>query len=193
MNVETLKNIVLVLLILSILWLIRTLLKRETENLLRSVLIFILFLGAFIYLQGTQLEKITWAGIKDQFKQTLFPEKPAQYVYYKEEGISGRDRYVRYTFEIPGPKLSLEMDPSGNYFNIKDIHPINRVLEYLGLEKIRAPAPELAAVTGTHRDVNIYRWNDYPRGILIMERGICQDKDRLDSYQCIVSLTILLR
>ncbi len=193
MAVATLKNIVLVLIGLSVIWFIWILIKRETENILRSALLIILLLAAFLYLQGTKQEKITWAGIKQEVKDTFFPEKPPQYVYYKTEGTAGTQRFIRYSFESPGPKLSLVLDSNQKYFHIKDIHSVNRILEYIGLEKVESPVPELASVTGNRNDLNHYRWDDYRAGILIIERGICQDRDRLESYQCIVTVTLFLK
>jgi len=193
MAVATLKNIVLVLIGLSAIWFIRVVVKRETENLLRSGLLIILLLAAFVYLQGTKAEKITWAGIKQEVKDTFFPEKPPQYVYFKEEGIAGNRRFIRFSFESPGPKLSLVLDSRQKYFNIKDIHSVNRILEYLGLERVKTPVHELASITGSRNDLNLYRWDDYPRGTLMIERGICQDRDRLESYQCIITVTLFSR
>lgn len=193
MAAATLKYIVLVLIALSAIWFIRVVVKRETENLLRSALLIILLLAAFIYLQGTKAEKITWAGIKQEVKDTFFPEKPLHYIYYKDEGITGNRRFIRFFFESPGPRLSLVLDSSQKYFHIKNTHSVNRILEYIGLEKIKAPVPELASITGSRSDLNLYRWDDYPKGTLTIERAICQDRDRLESYQCIVSVTVFLR
>jgi hypothetical protein len=192
MAAATLKYIVLVLIALSAIWFIRVVVKRETENLLRSALLIILLLAAFIYLQGTKAEKITWAGIKQEVKDTFFPEKPLHYIYHKDEGITGNRRFIRFFFESPGPRLSLVLDSSQKYFHIKSAHSVNRILEYIGLEKIKAPVPELASITGSRNDLNLYRWDDYPKGTLMIERGICQDRDRLESYQCIVSVTVFL-
>lgn len=193
MNVETLKYIVLALLFLCVIWLIRVVVKRETENLLRTILLGIIFLAAFIYLQNVKSEKLTFADIKTQIREIFFPERPLHYVYYKDEGVSGRISFVRYTFESPGPKLSLTMDPNQKYFHIKDVYSLNRVLEYLGLPKVKKPVPELASITGSRNDLNLYRWDDYPSGILRIERGICQDRDKLESYQCIAAVMITRR
>lgn len=193
MDVETLKYIVLALLFLCAIWLIRVVVKRETENLLRTILLSIIFLAAFIYLQSVESEKLTFADIKVQIRETFFPERPLHYVYFKDEGIVGRNRFVRYTFESPGPKLSLTMDPNHKYFHIKDVYSLNRVLEYLGLPKVEKAVPELASVTGSRMDISLYRWDDYPTGLLTIERGICQDRDKLESYQCIVGVTITRR
>lgn len=193
MNVETLKYIVLALLFLCVIWLIRVVVKRETENLLRTILLGIIFFAAFIYLQNVKSEKLTFADIKTQIREIFFPERPLHYVYYKDEGVSGRISFVRYTFESPGLKLSLTMDPNQKYFHIKDVYSLNRVLEYLGLPKVKKPVPELASITGSRNDLNLYRWDDYPSGILTIERGICQDRDKLESYQCIIAVMITRR
>lgn len=191
MEVSTLKTILLVLIGLIAVWVIRVVAKREWENVFRSTLFLILLLAAFFYVEKSGEEKMTWAVLKEDFKQTFFPEKPLQLVFTKHEGIQGNQRYVRYYFEGLGPKLSLVLDPGHQYLHIKDIHPINRVLEYLGLHKVKHPVPELASVTGSRNDLNFYRWDDYPSGILVIERQICQDQDKLESYPCIASITIL--
>jgi hypothetical protein len=190
MDVGLLKNIVLVLMGICVIWVIRVLVKRETENLLRGAL-FLIFLGvAFYYLQHSNLERLTWGDFKAQVKDTFFPEKTVSYVYEKNEvGSAGRN-FVVYTFQVPAPRLSLSIDSDRKYFHIKDIHPINRTLEFLGLPKVNTAVKELASITGSQLDINLYRWNDYPLGVLTIERGICQDRDRLESYQCILKITI---
>jgi hypothetical protein len=112
------------------------------------------------------------------------------YVYEKEEGYTGGMTYVRYIFTVPGPPLSVTLDSEQKYFRIKDIYSVNRILEYLDLPRVKTAVEELASITGSPNDVNLYRWTKYPRGILTIERGICQEKDRLDSYQCISKITI---
>ena len=193
MNVETLRNIVLVLLGISIIWLVRVVVKRETENLARSILACVLLGGALFYLQNVKLETLHFSDIREQFRNTFFPEKTPNYIFHKDEGSDGRGSYVRYFFESPGPRLSLELDPSGKYFNIKDIYSINRILDYLGLPRVKRPVRELAATTGSANDINIYRWNDYELGVLTVERAICQDREMLESYQCISNIMIIRR
>jgi hypothetical protein len=193
MDVATLKYIALGLFLICVIWLIRIVVKREGENLIRTVLLGIIFLGIFFYLQQQKSEKITFADIKAQIKETFFPERPLHCVYYKDEGARGANRYVRYTFESPGPKLSLTMDADQKYFHINDVRSVNRVLEYLGLPEVKNAVPELASITGSRNDINLYRWNDYPLGILTIERDICQDRDKLESYQCISAVVITNR
>jgi hypothetical protein len=193
MSVSLLRNIVLVLLFLCLVGIIRIVVKREFENLIRTALIFLLLGGVFYYLQKTETETLTLADISAQIKDKFFPEKAPDYVYHKEEGLAGRTAYTRYYFESPGPKLSLDYDAKTQYFQIKDVYSINRILEYLGLPKVKAAVPELASLTGSRNDLTLYRWEDYPLGRLTVERGICQDRDRLESYQCIVSIIIARR
>jgi hypothetical protein len=193
MNVATLKYITLALLFLCVIWLIRIVVKRETENLLRTILLGIIFFALFFYLQQQKTEKITFDDVKTQFKETFFPERPLHYVYYKEEGVVGKNSYVRYTFETPGPKLSVAMDPDHKYFHLEDVYSLNRILEYVGLPKVDRPVPELASITGSRNDINLYRWDDYPSGILTIERQICQDRDKLESYQCILAIMVTRR
>jgi hypothetical protein len=191
MQVALLKNIILVLLLLCLIWIIRIVVKREFENLLRTALILLVLGAVFYYLQTVKSETLTFADIRAQIKETFFPEKPPNYIYQKEEGFTGRSSYVRYYFESPGPKLSVQYDEKTQYFHIKDVYSVNRILAYLGLPRVKAAVDELASITGSRNDLTLYRWQDYPLGQLTVERGICQDRDRLDSYQCIVSIMIV--
>jgi hypothetical protein len=190
MDVETLKYIFLVLLLLCVIWLIKIIAKKEMENLIRAILLAILFLAAFLYLQQQKIERITYDYVKAQVKRTFFPEKPLHFVYYKEEGRAGTKTYVRYTFESPGPKLYVTMDADQKYFHFHDVYELNRVLEYIGLPKVQMPVPELASITGSRNDINLYRWANYPLGTLTIERQICQNRNTLESYQCIQSIMI---
>jgi hypothetical protein len=189
MNVEILKNIVLVLLGLSVIWLIRVLVRRESENIGRAALVCVLLGAAFFYLQHVRLQRLTFRDIRAQIKNTFFPEKPPNYIFQKEEN----ENYIRYYFESPGPKLSLEMDASQKYFHIKDVYSVNRILQYLGLPKVDRPVRELASITGSANDLDTYRWDDYKLGVLTIIRDICQDRDKLESYQCISNIIIAKR
>jgi hypothetical protein len=191
MEVSVLKNIVLVLLGICVFWFVRILVKRETENLARAVIACVVLGGIFFYLQHVKLAKITFADVGAQVRDTFFPEKMPNYIFYKDEGMTGSKSYVRYFFESPGPNLSLDLDPGQKYFHIKNVRSVNRILDYLGLPGITKPVPELASITGSANDIGVYRWDDYPLGVLTIDRGICQDRDRLESYHCIVNITIL--
>lgn len=193
MEVALLKNIILALILICAIWTFRIIVKRENENLLRAGLILILLGVIFFFLQSTESETITFGDIRAQIKDTFFPEKTPNYVYHKEEGRAGLRNYTRYYFESPGPPLSLSLDPDTQYFHIKNVRSVNRILEYVGLPQVKTAVQELAALTGSRNDLMLYRWEDYPLGILTVERAICQDRDRLDSYQCIVSIMILQR
>ncbi len=193
MSVETLKYIVLALIGISVIWLIRILVKKEFENVVRTLIVGALLGGAYFYLQNTKLEKLHFSDIRNEIKETFFPEKLPNYIFNREERNDASGRYIRYFFESPGPRLSLELDPSGKYFNIKDLYSINRILKYLGLPEVNRRVPELVSITGSANDINMYRWDDYEMGILTVERAICQDHDRLESYQCIVNVVITRR
>ncbi len=192
----SLKTIVLVLFGLTIVWLIKIVIKQEFENLFRALIIAVLLGGVFLVLQQTKLEKVSWNNLK----QVVFPKKDLGLAYIKDEGRQGDMRYVRYTFPTPtgqegsllgvGPSLKVTMDPNGKNYHITDIEPINRVLADLGLPKVTSGKKELSSITGKISDVNYYRWDDYEGGVLIVERGLCQNKDSLTRYPCIVSITI---
>ena len=193
MSVETLKHIVLALILISVIWFIRILVKKEFENVVRTLIVGALLGGAYFYLQNTKLERLHFSDIRRQIKDTVFPEKPPNYIYHRDERNDVSGHYIRYFFESPGPRLSLELDPSGKYFNIKDLYSINRILKYLGLPEVNQRVPELVSITGSANDINMYRWADYEMGILTVERAICQDRDMLESYQCIANVVITRR
>ena len=104
----------------------------------------------------------------------------------KKKAVSGRSNYIRYYFETPGPKLSLDFDPKTQYFHIKDVYSVNRILEYLELPKVKVAVRELASLTGSRNDLTLYRWEDYPLGILTVERGTLpgQGQARVLSVHC---------
>lgn len=195
----TLKTILMVLFGLTIVWLIKISIKQEFETLVRALIVAVLLGGALFFLQQTKLETISWKNIK----QTVFPEKELGLAYVKDEGRQGEMRYVRYTFPTPtgqegsllgiGPRLKLTMDPNGRNYNITDIEPVNRILAYLGLPKVKSGIKELSSITGRLSDVNYYRWDDYEGGVLTIERGLCQNKNSLERYHCVVSITIQTR
>ena len=195
----TLRTILMVLFGLTIVWLIKISIKQEFETLVRALIVAVLLGGALFFLQQTKLETISWKNIK----QTVFPEKDLGLAYVKDEGRQGGMRYVRYTFPAPtgqegsllgvGPRLKLTMDPNGRSYNITDIEPVNRVLASLGLPKVKSGIKELASITGRLSDVDSYRWDDYEGGVLTIERGLCQNKNSLERYHCIVSITVQTR
>lgn len=193
MEVSLLRNIILALILICAIWVFRIVVKREYENLIRTGLILVLLIAVFVFLQKTESETITFGDVGAQIRETFFPEKTPNYVYHKEEGVAQQRRYMRYYFEVPGPALSLKLDPKTQYFHIQNVSSVNRILEYVGLPKVKTAVQELASLTGSRNDINLYRWDDYPLGILTIERGICQDRDRLDSYPCIVTIMLLER
>ena len=194
----TLRTIVLVLFGLSIVWIIKIVIRREFETIFRALVVAALLGAAFLYLQNTKHPGISWPIIRDD----IFPSKARTYTYLKEEGRPGGPFVVRYIFPLPppegqdpgpSPKLNLTLDSNGKHYNITDIEPLNRVLTDLGLPPVKSGVRELASITGRLNDVNYYRWDDYEQCILTIERGLCNDKDSLERYHCLVSLTIQSR
>jgi len=182
----TLKTIVMVLFGLTILWLVKILVKQEFETLVRALVVAVLLGGAFLFLQTTKLERISWKTIRNQ----VLPPKDIPLVYTIDEKSRLGEGYVRYIFEEPGPKINVVMDANGKKFQIKDIEPVNRVLEALGLPHVTSGAQEQVSITGKLSDANIYRWEGYPRGLLVLELALCQNKVGLERYHCVAAITI---
>ena len=185
----TIKLIVIILLALSLIWLFKILLRKEYENLFRAVLVCLIFAGALYMVQQSKTEKFSISEIKKSF----FPTKPQPLKYQIQTGLSNGANFTRYIFEEPCPKISLTLDPSAKFFHITDVSSVNAVLESLELPKVSTGARDLASITGQRFDSNMYRWGDYPLGILILERGLCTNRGNLESYTCITSITIKQR
>lgn len=192
---ETVRTIVLVLFALCVLWVVKVVVKREFETLARAIVVTALIGGALLYVQGTKHPYLSLKIIKGD----IFPSGTRSFTFTKQEFTTGGVPSVRYLFPAtrpdgttsgPSPQLKLTLDPNGKNYHITDVEPVNLVLGELGLPPVKTGAPELASVTGRLADVNYYRWDDYEMGILTLERGLCNDKDSLERYHCIVSLRI---
>lgn len=189
--VSTLKIIFMVFLAVALFRLVRILIQKEKESVLRAVIVCAI-LGAIFYgLTTVKTEKVSLSI--GQLKRLIFPSKAQDWEFIKEEGVRQGLPIVRYLFPEPGPRLNLTIDPAGNTFSIVDIGPVNAVLEYLDLPPVEEGVPELSSITGSTININTYRWDDYPRGILIIERGLCRNIDNLETYHCITNLTIRAR
>jgi hypothetical protein len=82
------------------------------------------------------------------------------------------------------------MDKDGKYFHITNITVINEILSRMGLPLVNKGAQELVSITGSSTHKNLYRWEDYPRGVLILEKTICKKKQTLETFNCLASVTI---
>lgn len=176
-----------ILLILAAIWLIILIVKKQHEYIFRAMVIILLLLMGLIFLRQHEAGKITWPGLKAR----LFPGKPQIYNYTVKETHFGNKLETRYVFQPPNPRLSLKLEGSGDYFNISDLKSINDTLEHLKLPKVEKSVPELASLTGAKGDLYLYRWTDYPLGVLTIQRSLCQEKDSLQFYHGIITLSIL--
>ena len=96
----TLRTIVLALFGLSLIWVVKIVVKREFETLFRALVVTALIGGAFLYLQETKHTSISWKIIKND----IFPSTAQPYTFLKEEGRMGGPFLVRYLFPKPGPR-----------------------------------------------------------------------------------------
>lgn len=180
------EKISLVLLALCSFWLIKVIIKKQGDILLRVSLIFIIVFLAFIFFQRSEIGKWTFPEIK----QNIFPEKIPPLNYRTEKGSAFGEFRRRFIFDNPRPKLILSLDRKGSYLHLKRISSLNVILRGLDLPPVKHGVNELASITGLRSDIRHYRWNDYPLGVLIVERDLCQYRNRLESYHCLVSLTV---
>lgn len=181
----TLVNILSVLLLLASIWLLVIIIQKKTGYIFRGMVFFLFVLMALIYFQQSDAKKYTLSDIR----YALFPIKNLT-LNYHTEGDSAPGSIVRYVFDDPRPRIHLSMDKSGKYFHITNITVLNGILQKMGLPRVKSGAKELASITGSNSQLNLYRWEDYPRGILILERTMCKNRQTLESFNCLVSITI---
>jgi hypothetical protein len=181
----TLVNILSVMLLIASIWLLVIIVQKKTGYMFRGMVFFLFVLLALIYFQQSDAKKYTFSDIK----LALFPEKTLT-LNYRTQEHSYRDIIVQYVFEEPLPKIPVSMDKDGKYFHITNITVINEILSRMGLPLVKKGAQELISITGSSSDKNIYRWEDYPKGILIIGRTICKNKQTLETYNCLASITI---
>ncbi len=185
----TVRQIVMVLLGLSVVWVIVTIIRNDTATLVRALLVTAVFGLCFYYLGQTRIETISFKSVKED----LFPAKEQYFTWTRSDTSAGGRYQTRFVFTEPGPRLFLEMEDGGKYLTIKDVAPLNKVLDKLGLPHVKTGVRELSAITGSRLDVSTYRWDDYETGILSIERSICRNISTAESYHCISSITITYR
>jgi hypothetical protein len=182
----TLKTIVTVLLGLCALWIFYLIVRRDFDSIVRAIVVTLLVGGAFFYLHQTKLEKISFAGVRNE----IFPGRKPTWVFRVKEEQWGGHPALTYLFQDPGPRLKLELDANKRNYHIVDIGPVNEALAYVGLPPVKTGARELAAITGSLIDVNTYRWEDYSLGPLVIERGLCRSKSEVEIFHCLVSIRV---
>jgi hypothetical protein len=183
-----LKGIISVLFGLSCVWLVVVVVRRRFEVISRVLFVIVLLGAAYALLSQVKTKTVSFSDLKNRF----FPEKEIAFTYFKEEDSAGIPS-TKYIFPDPGPRLVLKFDQKANCFNIENPASVNRVLEYLGRPPVKRGVNELVSITGSQLDVNMYRWDDYTDGILLLERSLCKNKNDLETYHCIVAITIRRR
>jgi hypothetical protein len=183
---ETAKTALLILFGLSILWIIIIVVKNDMQTIIRALVVTALFGIGLYYVNQTKLEKLSYTAIKEE----LFPVRDRAYTYNKRESSIDGQAVTVYLFGDPGPPLSLVMMKGGKYMAIKDIRGVNAVLQFIGLPPVADGVPELASLTGRTFDADKFRWDDYERGILLIERSICRDMTSAQTFTCIVRITV---
>jgi hypothetical protein len=168
-------------------WVLKVIVRKEKEFIIRGLSIFLILLFGLIYLNQSDYRDITVG----QITADLFPERAYHFEYYIDRGTKPEGRYVRYVFEPPRPRLKLKLVQNGKHLNLSDPSSLNRVLRFLDLPALDSGAPELASLTGSTLDANLYQWPDYSMGKLIAARGLCRNEDTVETYHCLLQLTII--
>ena len=181
----TLVNILSLLLLVASIWLLIIIIKKKIGYIFRGMVFFLFVLLALIYFQQSDAKKYTLSDIR----HALFPKHSITLNYHTEED-SQVGTIVRYVFDEPKPRIPVSMDKSGKYFHLTNITILNEILSQMGLPRVKKGTQELISITGSSSHKNIYRWEDYSRGILLLERTICKNRETLETYNCLVSITI---
>lgn len=179
-----LTAILSVLLFIASIWLLVIIIQKRSGYMFRAMVFFLFVLLALIYLQQSDAKKYTINDVK----LALFPETTPiyNYIHEGERGVI----FSSYYFKDPRPRLKLTMGASGKYFHITDISSVNRVLRHLKLPMVKSGVKELASITGSDTDNFVYRWDDYPKGILIIYRTLCRTRETLDTFNCLERIVI---
>jgi hypothetical protein len=186
---ETVKTVVLVLFGLCILWIIVIVVKNDMQTIVRALLVTAVVGLALYFLNQTKLEKLSYSAVKNE----LVPVKNRSYKFEMREGTIAGSPTTTYVFEDPGPPLPQVMVNGGKYMAIKDVRWVNSVLKFLGLPPVAEGVSELASITHQAIDADKYRWDNYEKGVLLLERGICRDMTAAQTFTCIVRITISSR
>ena len=184
----TVSTVILGILVISAIWFIRRLFSKEKRFALTFFILILLCMAAFFYLDSNDMEKMTLS----EFSEMIFAsDEPTSYSYRIEEGYHLGKSYTRYAFNKPLPRLNLVMDQSGKYFTMKNVKSLNRVLAYIGLPKVNEGRSELISITGKKSDIYSFQWDNYPSGILLVKRTICDETVELTTPHCLSSITLL--
>jgi hypothetical protein len=183
---ETAKTVLLVLFGLAILWIVIIVVRNDMETIVRALVVAALLGLGLYYVTHTKIESLSFQAIKED----LFPIKARSYSFHKRDIFFDGRPATAYVFDDPGPNLSLVLMEGGKYMAIKDIRTVNAVLKFIGLPPVEAGVPELASITHRTLDSDKFRWDDYPSGVLIIERGICRDMTTAETFTCIARITV---
>jgi hypothetical protein len=186
---QTAKTVLSVLFGLSILWIIIIVVKNDMQTIIRAIIVTALLALGLYYVSQTKLETLSYQAIKDE----LFPIKASAYTYTRQDTTVAGRAVSTFIFPDPGPPLSVAMMKGGKFMAIRDARTVNVVLEYIGLPPVSGGVAQLAATTGRSLDTDKFVWNDYERGVLVLERGICRNMTTTETFTCIARITLTAR
>lgn len=183
---ETVKTVLLILFGLAILWIVIIVIRNDMETIIRALVVAALLGLGLYYVSHTKLESLSFRAVKED----LFPVRARAFTFQKRDSLLDGRTVTVYVFDDPGPALSLVMLEGGKYMAVEDVRLVNLVLQKIGLPQVEAGVPELASVTHRTLDADKFRWDDYPLGVLLIERGICRDMTTTETFTCIARITV---
>jgi hypothetical protein len=182
----TLARVIGILLFFSSLWLARIFLKKDRRNFFRGMILFLFFLLVMIYINQNDRHTLTLGDLRDM----VFPQHFKE-LNYRVVPDTGTDQHITtYYFDNPKPKLSVVLDADGKHLHIRNPASLNKILNALGLPEVEEGAQELSSITGSKLDTSLYRWANYPLGILLVEKTIYQSRDAVQYYHAIANISI---
>ncbi len=182
----TLTRIIGFLLFLASLWMIRIIMNNDRRNFFRGMLLFLFLLLVLLYLNQSDSLKLTIADVRDM----VFAPRVLDIQYRLVENAGSSGHITTYFFDAPQPPLSVTLDKNGKHLHLNKPESLNRVLRAIKLPEVETGAKELISITGSQLHASLYRWEDYPLGILTVEKKVYQDRGNLDYYHCIANIQI---
>lgn len=126
-----------------------------------------------------QLTQLAWIGLL-VFLVSCQSSAQSGFTFRQARETSGATSWI---FEDKS-KPPLHLDDQAMF-----VRSVNDALANIGLPKVERAVPELQSITKSRLDRATFKWDDYARGVLTVQRTLCQDS-WLKKYDCIWKVTL---